>query len=124
MANYPTAARLNDKPLQASIDDVSTADQAYVAPGFRGRIKRVYATIDGAITVADAVLTIKINGTSIGQTLTITQSGSAAGSVFELVVDPLETLANFDENDNIEIETDGGSTTARKLSITLILEAK
>lgn len=47
-----------------------------------GRIIRVYSVLNGVITAADATITVAINGTTVtGATMTITQSGSAAGDV-------------------------------------------
>jgi hypothetical protein len=84
----------------------------YIPFGFAGTVKKITSVLKNAITVADATITAKNSGgTSMG-TLTITQSGSAAGDI-----DTLSPSSNntFTADDFITIETDGGSTTAAEL---------
>lgn len=94
------------------IADISTADQIYVPvpSNCEGEVVEIRSAIDGAITVADATLTPKIGGTAMTNgAITVAYSGSAAG----------DTDASYPTANNvvvagnaIEIETDGGSTTA------------
>lgn len=114
-----SAHDLTKVALSGVIDDVSTAGQIYipVPREFDGTILQVVATLDAAITVADATLTVKnSDGTSIG-TVTITQSGSAAGSTFTANLNGL-----CRPNEAIEVETDGGSTTAVKCYVTVVVK--
>jgi len=117
---YPYVPPVQNRFLTATITDVSTAGQVYVVPGFNGRIRKISTVLSGAITSANAGLTAKIGGTAVtGGAITITQSGSAAGDVDSV----LPTGANsFTDSDAIEIETDGASSTARAVTITLELE--
>ncbi len=118
---YPVQVPLTHRFMTVEITDVSTADQRYVAPGFRGRITKAYSALSGAITGADATLTLKIGGTAVTDgTITITQSGSAAGDVDSCTPSAANT---FQATDAIEVETDGGSTGTVEAVVTLELEA-
>lgn len=121
MANsYPRTPPVQRKFITAYLADVSTAGQIYVAPGFKGKIVSVTTALNAAITTANAVITIKIAGTAVtGGTITITQSGSAAGDVDSCVPTALNT---FTATQAIEIETDGASNTTAPVMITLELE--
>ncbi len=117
---YPYTPPVSHRFITARIDDISSADQVYVVPGFRGRIKKISSVIEGAISSADAVLTAKIGGTAVtGGTITVANSGSAAGDV-----DSCSPTAarDFSASDAIEIETNGGSSTARQVMITIECE--
>lgn len=110
---------LNDYFLTFKIEDVSTAGQVYVPVPDNGEIIKVITALNGAIATADAGLTLKIGGTAVtGGTVTIAQSGSAAGDV-----DTCEpTAANYvNEGDAIEIETDGASTNAVSVDGVIII---
>lgn len=101
------------------IDDISTAGQIYIPipKTFDGTVVQMVATLDSAITVADATLTLKnSDGTSIG-TLTVPYSGSAAG---DTVTVDLKGLCRPDAA--IEVETDGGSTTAAKCYVSVVIK--
>ena len=116
---YPKVVDVRNKFITAYLADVSTAGQIYVSPGFNGKIVNVYTALNAAITTANAGLTLKIAGTAVtGGTITITQSGSAAGDVDSCT----PTGANsFTSEQAIEIETDGSSDTTAAVMITLEL---
>jgi hypothetical protein len=103
------------------IGDVSTAGQEVVAPGCTGKIKRATSCLGGAISGADAGLTLKISGTAVtGGTITIANGSSAMGDVDECI----PTGANhFTPADHIEIETDGASTGTQPVTVVLELDA-
>ena len=117
---YPTTPPFNAILLPVEIPDISTADQRHIAPGFRGKIVRATSSLGGAITVADADLTLKISGTAVtGGVITVGTSGSAAGTVDSCI----PTAANtFTADDHIEVETDGASTGTHEVIVTLWLE--
>lgn len=105
-------------PLSIVIADVSTAETVYVAIPYAGTITGVWSILEGAIATGDATITVKNSaGTSMG-TLTITQSGSAAGDV-----DSNTSLTNnaVTDADYITVETDGASTNTVKLWLTIEL---
>lgn len=107
---------LNDYFITAEIADVSTAGQCYVVVPDDGEVISIRTVLHNAITVANATLTAKINGTAItGGTITVTQSGSAAGDVDSCT----PTGANkVKAGDALELETNGGSTTTAALGVT------
>jgi hypothetical protein len=117
---YPTKPDVRNKFITTYLADVSTAGQIYVAPGFAGKIKKVTTVLNSAISVGNAVLTIKIGGSAVtGGSITIAHTGSASGDVDTCV----PTAANsFTAGQSIEIETNGGSTDTAIVSITLELE--
>ena len=79
MSTYPKTPKLSRKFLIVDIPDISTADQIYFVPGFRGKIKKIWSALNDAISGADADLTAKIGGTAVtGGLITIAQSGSAS----------------------------------------------
>lgn len=94
------------------IADASTAGQTYVPIPEAGKVTKVISVLGGAITVADATLTVKDNaGNSMG-TITIANASSAAGDT-----DELQPASNNDvtKDDFVEVETDGGSTDAAEV---------
>lgn len=116
----PYVPPLSSRYITVTIDDISSAGQVYVAPGFTGRIKRATSCIAGAIGTADADLTLKISGTAVtGGVITVATAGSAAGDVDSCI----PTGANeFTPTDHIEVETDGASTNTVPVTVVLELE--
>lgn len=105
--------------LTGEIADVSTAGQIYIPAPSDGAITLVQSCINGAISGADADLTVKINGTAVtGGTITIAQSGSAAGGVDSCTPSALNYVK---QGDNIEIETDGASTGTVRAGVTVTI---
>ncbi len=105
--------------ISGVIDDVSTAATIYLAVPYGGVVDKVVTVLAGSLTTANATVTVRNTaGTSMG-TLTITQSGSAAGDV-----DVLEPVSNntVTNDSKISVETDGASDTARKLFVTVYIK--
>lgn len=120
MSTYPSTPPVHHQFITVTMADVSTASSVWVVPGFRGKIKKAWVTINGAITTANSVLTIEIGGVAVtGATLTIVQSGSAAGDVASATPTALNT---FNVDQAIEIITSGASETTRIGTITLQVE--
>ncbi len=120
MSEYPTTPPLQKRFLTIEIPDISTADQRYVNPGFRGKIVRMTSTLNDAISGADADLTAKIGGTAVtGGLITVAQSGSASGDVDTATPTALNT---FSKDQPIEVETDGASTDTAAVVVTLEVE--
>lgn len=114
---YPRIPRADAKFLTVKIDDISTADQEYIAPGFDGKIVSISTCIAGTIATADADITVKISGTAVtGGVATVTASGSAAGDVDSVIPTGNNT---FTSTDHIEVETDGASTNTIHCWVTL-----
>jgi len=105
--------------LTGVIADVSIAETVYVPIPYSGNVAKIMTVIEGSIATSDATITVKDNaGNTIG-TLTITQSGSAAGDV-----DSNTTLSNtlVTDDDYITVETDGSSTNNVKAQFAIIVE--
>ena len=117
---YPVQFPLTWKAVTVRIADVSTAASVWVYPGFNGKIRKVLSVLHGAITGADANVTVEIAGTAVtGAALVIAYDGSAAGDVDTAT----PTAANYFTSDQpIEVITDGASSTAMPLEVTLWLE--
>jgi hypothetical protein len=67
--------------LTVHFSDISTAGNIYVPVLYDGTVVKVQSVLSGAIAGADAVFTVYNNGGSSMGTLTVTQSGSAAGDI-------------------------------------------
>ena len=105
--------------LTTRLDDVSTASTVYIPIPFAGTVTKVVTVLEGSLTTADATVTVKnAAGVSMG-TLTITQSGSAAGDIDTLSPVSNNTVTN---DSRISVETDGASDTTRKLFVTVYIQ--
>lgn len=102
--------------LISRMADISTADEVYIRIPSDGVLEGVYSVLHGALTNADATLTVKQTGSATATlgTITVANSGSAAGDVDSLSLD-----TNVAEGDLIEVETNGGSTGTHPVSIHL-----
>lgn len=105
--------------LTGVIDDVSTAATIYMAIPYAGTVTKVVTVLAGAITTANGTVTVKNSAGSSMGTLTITQSGSAAGDIDTLSPVSNNTVTN---DSRISIETDGACDTARKLFVTVYIQ--
>ena len=102
----PNVHTLDTIDLTAYTPSCGTAPvPAYVRAPFRSRLLKATGILGGAITTANATITITVNGTSVG-TFTVTQSGSAAGQLFSLVL-PSPTYLN--EDDVVALTPSGAS---------------
>lgn len=104
--------------LTAELADVSTASSTRFVVPTAGFLRKVQTVLGAAITGADAVVTVSVNGTALTPTITITQSGSAEGDV-----DSAEFYHGVAAGSWIEIATDGASSTTAQLHITATLSA-
>jgi hypothetical protein len=110
------AQPLNWYALAEQIADIGTADsRVFVvqAPGF---LRRVEGVLGGAITTADDVVTVALNGTNLSPTITITQSGSAAGDY-----DFADFYTGVAQGDRITVSNSGASTGPTKWAVNVIL---
>lgn len=121
MANsYPGKRTLADKYYFIEMDDVSAASSAWCPIVAQGELIGLRSILHGAITGANATITVEINGNAVsGATLTIAQSGSAAGDI-DSVDFPAYPVK---DGDKLEIITDGASsTTARATFVAIVRE--
>jgi hypothetical protein len=107
---------INKAYLTVSIVDVSTPETVYLYVPFNGTLNKVSSVLQNAITVADSLITVKDHSGATAGTFTITQSGSAAGDI-----DGVTTTSNntFTNGQRVSVSTDGNSTTAARLFLTL-----
>ena len=109
----------NNIYLTLELDDVSTASSTWLASPCTGTISKIQTILHGAISGSDAVITAELNGTLVtGSSITVAQSGSAAGDIDFANPSGNNTLAI---GTKIEIITSGASTGAKRLSITLTI---
>jgi hypothetical protein len=81
----PERQPFNEVLVSGQMADLSTAGSIYLPAPVSGFLVRAYSCIHAAITTADATWTIEVNGVAVTGTGTVTQSGSAAGDVDEVV---------------------------------------
>lgn len=105
--------------ISGYIDDISTAEVVHVPMPFAGTISKIVTVLEGAITNANATVTVKNSSAASMGTITITQAGSAAGDVDTLSPSSNNTVT---ANSFITVETDGGSTTHRKLRFVVVVD--
>jgi len=105
-------ARVATQVIPFEIADVSTAETIYVPIPVTGTVTRFDTCLQGAISVADATVTMVQSDDSAMASVTVAYSGSAAGDVDS---DTSITNASVTAGDYLKISTDGGSTTAVKL---------
>lgn len=106
----------NMQTLMTYMADVSTAGQVYLPVPWNANLVKIYTSLGGALTGADAILTAKNSaGATIG-TITVAFTGSGAGDVDSLTA---TTNNSFTAGQFVEIETDGASTGTQPIWITL-----
>ena len=105
--------------LSGYIEDVSSVETVHVPVPYAGTISKVITVLEGAIGSADATVTVKNSSAVSMGTLTITQSGSAAGDVDTLSPSSNNTVT---ADSFITISSDGASTTQAKLRFTIVLD--
>lgn len=104
--------------LAATIADVSTASSIYIPAPFAGTITKIYTALQGAIAGADSIISTTINGVAVtGGNITVAFTGSAAGDIDSSTPSAANT---FTEGQVIRVITDGGSTNAVALTVTLV----
>lgn len=108
--------------LTGVITDISTAGQIFIPipDEYSGEIVEIRTALNGAIATADATITPKINGTAMTNgAVTVAFSGSAAGDVDTSRPTSANAVA---AGGAIEIETDGASTNAVSLFVTVVVK--
>ena len=108
----------NEIAVSAYYADLSTAGSAFAAAPATGKLVRAYSVISAAITTANGTWTVEINGVAATGTATVTQSGSAAGDVDEIVFsDP----PHVNKGDTIEFVNAGESDTTCITNFTAVI---
>lgn len=105
--------------LNGVISNVSNAETVYIPIPYAGTVSKVVTVLEGAITTADATVTVSDSAAASMGDITIAFTGSAAGDV-----DTLAPASNnvVTANDFITIETDGGSSASQRLWFTVVVD--
>ena len=104
--------------LNAIIADVGTGETVWVPIPATGTITRVDTVLEGAITGADATVTVKTAADATIAAVTITQSGSAAGDV-DSNASPTNTAVTA--GTAIKVVSDAASTGPQRLWVSIIM---
>lgn len=111
---------IHDRIASAYMADVSAPSSAFAVATRAGKIVAAYSVIYGAITVANSLITMKINGVAVTHpTWTIAYSGSAAGDMDSTIPTAANTVA---AGDRIEFISDGGSTTTAPVMFSAVIK--
>lgn len=117
----PIPRPISETVVSAYLADLATAGSAFAMAPCRGHIVRVYSVIYNAITTADGTWTVEINGTAVtGLSVTVTQSGSAAGDVDTAVPTASDNVVN--EGDTIEFVNAGECDTTTPTMFYAVIE--
>jgi hypothetical protein len=108
----------NHYHLCGSIADVGTAATVVWVVPTAGYLRRVSTVLNAAITGANDTITMTVDGTTLAPTITITQSGSAAGDY-----DYADYWIPVKEGSRITAANSGASTGTAALAYTLTLSA-
>lgn len=108
--------------VNAVIDDVSTASYILIPIATNITIQSIRLTLANAITLADSVISVtRSDGAVIGGT-TVAFTGSAEGTTFDITPSGNNSIVAATHK-YIKIATDGASTTASKLFISMKCKA-
>lgn len=103
--------------ISAVIPDVSTAGSIYFPIPESCTVVGATYVLGGAISVGNATVTVYDDaGNPMGTGTTVTQSGSAAGDTFTFAATANNEITG---PTFVRVTTDGGSTTAQPLFVTL-----
>lgn len=104
----PSRQPSNEVAVTGYWADLSTAGSVYLAAPATGKLVRAYSCIAAAITTADGTWSVEVNGVAVTGTGTVTQSGSAAGDVDEVIY---SNPVHVNKGDTIEFVNAGESDT-------------
>ena len=105
--------------ITVHFQDLSSSEDIYVPIPFAGTVSRITTVLEGAIAGGDVTITVKDSSANSMGTVTITQSGSAAGDVDSLDPSSNNTVT---DNDYILVQGDGGATSHVDCLVTIVVE--
>lgn len=106
--------------MSLEFNNIGTAASHWLVIPIAGDITKVYTVIDSAIGTADETITVEIGGTPLTNgTITITQSGSAAGDVDSATPTAANTVT---AGQVIEIISAGNSTGTTAATVTVLVD--
>lgn len=106
---------LNWDSTSGQFADISTASTVWMNAPQKGYLRRIIITLTNAITLADSIVTLKVDNVSVSGSLTVAFTGSAKGTVFEWYV-----FAPVAKGSLIEIISDGASSTTCIAPVTCV----
>jgi hypothetical protein len=107
---------LNFYTMNASIADVGTANTVYFTVPRNGYLRSVETVLWAAITGADDVLTVTVDGSAASPTITVANASSAEGDV-----DRADYFIPVKQGSRIKIANSGASTGTAPLSYVVTL---
>lgn len=107
---------LNRQIIAVTVPDISTIGSVIVPIPVSATLSRATGSLSGAISGADAVITLSNNGSATIGTFTVLHTGSAEGDTYQLVATVHNT---FTAGTFLKIATDGASTGAQRFTIVL-----
>jgi len=116
---WTASTSLIQDTFSGSFVSVSTGQTVHIPVPFAGTVVKVVTVLEGTISSANAIITVKNAAAASMGTITVTQSGSAAGAVDSLVPSSNNSIA---DNSFLTITTDGGSSSATILRFTIVLD--
>ena len=118
--SLPIVHTLNTLDLTAYTPSCGTAPApAFIRVPFRSRLLKAAGILGGAITTANAIVTVTVNGTPVAA-FTVPQSTSAAGQLFSVVM-PSPTYLN--EDDIIALTPSGASGASIPMYFSVVVRA-
>jgi len=101
------------------IEDISSPTDVYIPIPYAGVIKKITTVTSGSLTGGDLVLTFYDSSSNSMGSITVANSGSAAGDV-----DTLSPASNnvVTANDYIRINGDGGPSAHTTLWLNIVME--
>lgn len=114
--NTGSVKNVNKLYLAGTLADVSTASALMFASPVDGTVSKVTLVLGGTLTGADATVTVKNKDGSTMGTATVAFTGSAKGD--DYTVTPVSNNSLL-EGDWFEVVTDGASTGAQLLAVTV-----
>jgi len=105
--------------ITAHFQDLSDSEDIYVPIPFAGTVSRITTVLEGAIAGGDVTVTVKDSSANSMGTITITQSGSAAGDTDSLDPSSNNTVT---DNDYVLVQGDGGATSHVDCLVAIVVE--
>lgn len=105
--------------LTGVIANVSNSETVYVPIPYAGTVTKVVTVLEGAITMADATVTVSDSAAASMGNITVAFTGSAAGDVDTLAPSSNNVVT---ANDFITVATDGGSSASQRLWFTVVVD--
>ena len=104
-----TAEELHSDKIQGAFANISNAEEIHFLCPVAGRVTKIQVSLEAAITVADADITLHDAADATLATLTVVVADSGVGSVHAL---ELTTDVQVVDGQLLSIKTDGASTGA------------